>query len=274
MNSNTSTRHITIVQQPETKQFICMKWGTLYGPEYVNRLYAMVRRHSTGPIRFICLTDDTSGIRPEVECQPCPEIAIPAPHNTRGWRKLTTFAGSDNLFGFSGNWLFLDLDVVILRAIDDFFTYQPDKSFVVMQNWSQPGKNIGNTSVYRFRVGAETYLLEKLQHEYASVLAQYNNSQTFISRNVRALAYWPDSWCVLFKTHCVPAWPARFWLHPEPPQDARIVAFPGVPNPHEAVHGIWPAKAWKKCYKFIRPASWISNAWENAEHAIAPLESS
>jgi hypothetical protein len=22
-----------------------MKWGTKYGPEYVNRLYAMVRRH-------------------------------------------------------------------------------------------------------------------------------------------------------------------------------------------------------------------------------------
>ena len=24
---------------------LCMKWGTKYGPEYVNRLYGMVRRH-------------------------------------------------------------------------------------------------------------------------------------------------------------------------------------------------------------------------------------
>ncbi|MDR6215099.1 hypothetical protein QE399_002788 [Paracidovorax wautersii] len=25
------------------RHVICMKWGTKYGPEYVNRLYAMVR---------------------------------------------------------------------------------------------------------------------------------------------------------------------------------------------------------------------------------------
>ena len=24
---------------------ICMKWGSKYGPEYVNRLYGMVARH-------------------------------------------------------------------------------------------------------------------------------------------------------------------------------------------------------------------------------------
>jgi len=29
------------------RHVICMKWGTKYGPEYVNRLYAMVRRHLT-----------------------------------------------------------------------------------------------------------------------------------------------------------------------------------------------------------------------------------
>ena len=30
------------------RNVICMKWGTKYAPEYVNRLYAMVRRHLTG----------------------------------------------------------------------------------------------------------------------------------------------------------------------------------------------------------------------------------
>lgn len=42
-----------------------MKWGTKYGPEYVNRLYAM-RRHLSGDFRFVCLTDSTEGIRSEV----------------------------------------------------------------------------------------------------------------------------------------------------------------------------------------------------------------
>ena len=43
-----------------------MKWGTKYGPDYVNRLYAMVRRHLSGDFKFVCLTDDSKGIRSEV----------------------------------------------------------------------------------------------------------------------------------------------------------------------------------------------------------------
>lgn len=252
----------------EVKQFICMKWGSLYGPEYVNRLYAMVRAHSTGPIRFVCLTDDRGGIRPEVECHDCPEVDIPQPYCLRGWRKLSTYAASDRLFGLSGRWLFLDLDVVVLGPLDDFFTFRPDKSFVVMRNWTQPTKNIGNTSVYRFTVGAEEYLLDRLLAQHQQILAEFRNSQTYISRNVKELVFWPDDWCVLFKTHCVPPWPQRFWRTPTVPPRTRVVAFPGVPNPHEAVKGEWPAKPWKKIYKFIRPTPWIQAAWDNAERVV------
>lgn len=252
-----------------TRQFICMKWGKLYGPEYVNRLYAMARAHTTGPIRFVCLTDDRVGIRPEVECHDCPEVDIPMPYRMRGWRKLSTYARSEKLFGLTGQWLFLDLDVVVLGSLDDFFTYQPDKTFVVMRNWTQVKKNIGNTSVYRFTVGAEEYLLDRLERDHAQILAEFRNSQTYISRNVRDLVYWPDDWCVLFKTHCVPAWPLRFWQTPTHPPGVRVVAFPGVPNPHEAVNGEWPAKRWKKIYKFIRPVPWIRQAWDDAERVIA-----
>jgi len=44
---------------------LCMKWGTKYGPEYVNRLYGMVRRHLKGDFRFVCLTDRSDGVRPD-----------------------------------------------------------------------------------------------------------------------------------------------------------------------------------------------------------------
>ena len=43
------------------RHILCMKWGTKYGPEYVNRLYAMVRRHLSGDFNFVCLTDDSQG---------------------------------------------------------------------------------------------------------------------------------------------------------------------------------------------------------------------
>ena len=41
---------------------VCMKWGTMYGPEYVNNLYHMVKRNLTPPFRFVCFTDNGEGI--------------------------------------------------------------------------------------------------------------------------------------------------------------------------------------------------------------------
>ena len=86
---------------------LCMKWGTKYGPEYINRLYAMVRRHLTGDFRFVCLTDNTDGIRSEVECFPIPPLDLPPGIPERGWTKLTTF--SADLHGLQGSALFLDV---------------------------------------------------------------------------------------------------------------------------------------------------------------------
>ena len=66
------------------RHVLCMKWGTKYGPEYVNRLYAMVRRHLRGDFRFVCLTDDARGIRAEVQCLPIPPLELPAGIPERG----------------------------------------------------------------------------------------------------------------------------------------------------------------------------------------------
>lgn len=252
-----------------TKQIICMKWGTLYGAEYVNRLYAMVRQQTTGPIRFVCLTDNAEGIHPDVEIHDCPFVEIPKPQRMLGWRKLSLYRSSEHLYGLTGDWLYLDLDVVVSGDLDPFFEYMPDKTFIVMQNWTQPGKGIGNTSAYRFRVGADEYLHDNLVANYSSIFAEYRNSQTYISRNVKDITFWPDEWCLLFKAQCVPSWPARFWTEPYLPTSAKVVAFPGDPNPHDAVEGRWPVKKfYKKLYKFIRPAKWIQRIWDSAEAAL------
>ena len=249
-----------------TKQVICMKWGELYGADYVNRLYAMVRRRTTGPLRFVCLTDNSTGINSAVECHDCPEVPLPMPQRLLGWRKVSLFAESDQLFGLEGDWLYLDLDVVVTGSLDDFFSYKPEKTYIVMQNWTQPGKGIGNTSVYRFKVGANRYLLDDLIAQQDQLLSRFRNSQTYISRHVKEICFWPDDWCVLFKTHCVPSWPSRFWKTPALPKTAHVVAFPGVPNPHEAVQGKWPVKKfYKRIYKFIRPTPWIDEVWRDAE---------
>ncbi len=242
------------------KQIVCMKWGKLYGPDYVNKLYGMVSRQITGDFRFVCLTDDSEGIRPEVICMNCPSIDIAAPHNNRPWRKVTLWAKT--LPNMEGDWLFLDLDVVITGSLDEFFTYKPEKSFIVMHNWTQPDSGIGNTSVYRFKVGSHSYLHENLLQNHIELIKQYRNSQTYISRTIKEINYWPDDWCILFKVHCVPPWPMRFFKEPVLPSNARIVAFPGAPNPPEAAQGNWPTKnIFKKTYKYIRPTTWVQDIW-------------
>ena len=242
------------------KQVVCMKWGTLYPADYVNKLYGMVRRNVSGPLRFVCLTDDATDVRDEVECMPCPTVDLPRPYNNTGWRKLVLW--KPELQDMEGDWLFLDLDAIVMKSLDAFFEFEPDVSFVVMQNWTQPGKGVGNTSVFRFRVGAHPYIFDRLEPEFESIHDNYRIEQTYISRTVSEMKFWPDEWCVLFKTHCVPPMPLRWWKAPTAPVGARIVAFPGVPNPHEAVLGNWPAKWYKKFYKHILPASWIADYWK------------
>ena len=37
---------------------LCLKHGTKYGPEYVNKLYNMVKRNCSLDYEFVCLTDN------------------------------------------------------------------------------------------------------------------------------------------------------------------------------------------------------------------------
>src|SRR3954471_4118348 len=75
---------------PQAVNVICMKWGTKYGPEYVNRLYRGVERRLARPHRFVCFTDNSGGIDPRVEIRPMPDLGLP-PGPERGWFKLATF---------------------------------------------------------------------------------------------------------------------------------------------------------------------------------------
>jgi len=84
----------------------------------------MVSRNTVTKFRFICFTENSEGIRPEVEIQDPPELELPSGSPERGWRKLTVF--KENFGGLSGPTLFLDLDVVIEGSLDVFFSQPGD----------------------------------------------------------------------------------------------------------------------------------------------------
>lgn len=242
------------------RHVLCMKWGTKYGPEYVNRLYAMVRRQLKGEFNFVCLTDDTRGIRSEVQCRPIPALDLEiAPGKVdRAWKKLTTF--ERDLHGLRGTALFVDLDVVIVGGLDVFFT-QPGK-FLIIHDYARPWRReriTGNSSVYRFELGAHSDVLAHFRANMDAVQKEFRNEQAYLSDFLHKqgkLAYWPDGWCPSFKYHGIPAWPTNYWREPFVPEGARIVVFHGECNPPDALAG-----RRNRAFRFIRPARWISRFW-------------
>ncbi|NBY42387.1 MAG: glycosyltransferase, partial [Verrucomicrobia bacterium] len=113
-----------------------MKWGTKYGPEYVNRLHSMVQRHLTIPHRFVCLTDNREGLHPGIETFPIPSLKLPAGAPERGWTKLVSFSPDLTDKGgpeLKGEVLFLDIDIVIVGNMNSFFE-QPGE-FLIIRDW-------------------------------------------------------------------------------------------------------------------------------------------
>ena len=243
------------------RHVLCMKWGTKYGPEYVNRLYAMVRRHLSGDFNFVCLTDDATGIRPEVQCLPIPpqNLHLKPGQRDGAWKKLTTFEA--DLHGLRGTALFLDVDVVIVGSLDAFFEHPGE--FLIIHDyprfWRFGQRITGNSSVYRFQLGAHADVLEYFRAHMEEVQAHNRNEQTFLSRYLHKqgkLAYWPAGWCPSFKYHGIPAWPLNYWRESFVPEGARIMIFHGECNPPDALAG-----RRNKRLGFIRPARWVAQHW-------------
>ncbi|WP_407943690.1 hypothetical protein [Martelella alba] len=238
---------------------VCMKWGTRYPADYVNRMWSAIKRNTERETRLVCFTDDPDGIDPAVTTFPLPDITIPEVLAWTPWRKLSLWQAP--LADLEGDILFLDLDIVITGNLDDLFDFAPGK-YCVCENWTQKGKGIGNTSVFRWHVGRNTHVFNDFNADGYPIFQKYRIEQTYISDVVDDMVFWPQEWCVSFKHSLVPAWPLNFFKVPPLPAGTRVVAFTGKPDPDEAAIGKWPAgKAWKKLYKHVRPTPWIGENW-------------
>lgn len=243
----------------------CMRWGTRYGAEYVNRLYASCRRHITGDFQFVCFSDQSDSLNPAVDVRPLPTFdGVPASLTWTTWRKMSLWRDDLPADLQGREALFLDLDVVIVGSLNDLFTHEPGK-YAVIENWTQIGSGIGNTSVFRYPVGRHT-------HVYRDFMASIEDGswkairteQRFISEHIGPgqQVFWPHAWMRSFKEELLPIWPVRLWKPAEIPHGTRIVVFHGKPDPDEAARGEWPAPAWKRIYKTIRPVPWINEHWK------------
>ena len=256
----------------EIVNIICIKWGTMYGAEDVNRLYRQVRRHLARPHRFVCFTDDTAGIDAGVDCQPLPELGLPEGHGDTRWRKLALFRR--DLGGMTGQVaLFLDLDLVVVDDLSPFFDL-PGSFYIIRDDdlfrpkplrKVNPSRNrflhsVGNSSVFRYVVGEHAYIKDTFLADPVAAMSAYEISQQFQSAQLAKhghLNYWPKGWVVSFKNDCVPRHLLSYLGDPTLPAGAKIVAFAGNPKMEDVFAG-----RGGKWYRRIGNIDWLRKAWQ------------
>jgi hypothetical protein len=198
---------------------VCIKVGTKYGPEYVNRLASMVETHLTRPHEFVCLTDEPSGVN-------CP--TAPVGTDLPGWwAKLVLFKPHPSLAG--RRIIFLDLDTVIVGNMDFVLDY--DGPLAILRDFYRPNgygsailsiSPLGNPGVWeQFEKG---------------MMRQYHGDQDWIQACMRG-DLWQDlspGKIVSYKVHCQEGVPS----------EASIVCFHGEPRPHQVSHLPWMQEHW------------------------------
>ena len=255
---------------------LCMKWGTVnYPAYYVNRLYAGVSRHLHRPFRFVCVTDDPSGVRPEVEC-----VGFPPDPGVKGRRwpnvhaKLTFFR--KGFASLSGPTLFLDVDLLVQNGLDRFFDYRPG-DFCIIHNWIEGRKllfrrrpDIGNSSCFRFDAGTdvahrvyEAFLRDKDDPSLDAFFRK--GSQKFQTRAMKEagrVSWWPEDWVCSFKRQCIPPFPFNRFVAPRRPKTASVIAFHGSPDIPEVIVGFYEHKGRKvPMHLTCRPTPWVEELW-------------
>ncbi|MDF1871311.1 glycosyl transferase [Vannielia sp.] len=247
---------------------ICIKWGTLFGPEYVNRLYSGARRHLSEDVRFFCMTEEREGLHPDVEVLDLPvepfheemNAALAVANRQGAMRKVSLFKPG-LIRDLDGPLLGFDLDVVVTGPLDGLLHFAPGK-VAMRADWveARRGRKTGHGSVFRYDpaehgwlyevlAGAPTAEVEKArgsEQRYTSTLAQERGQ----------FAYLPGDEVVSFKHDCL-GLPPMNWLRPARlPDAAKVVCFHGHPKMHEAVEGY--SGSWLRACK---PTPWLKDHW-------------
>jgi hypothetical protein len=199
----------------------CIKVGIAYGPEYPNRLAAAVGRNLHRPHRFVCLTDDPTGLR-------CPSEPIFASY-PGWWSKLVLFKPHAALMG--ERVLYLDLDTVILQDIGFLADYQGD--FALLRDFYRPAGY--GSAIMSIAPGWGQTIWNQFRADPVFIMQSLHGDQEWIETVVTGADLWQDLYPGRIGSYKADALQAG-------PKDFSLVCFHGTPKPHELdgwVHDCW-----------------------------------
>ena len=227
----------TAASEPAPANVICIKWGTLFGPEYVNRLYSGVRRNLTAPVRFFCMTEHAEGLHPDINVLPLPDepfradmdAALAVANRQGAMRKVSLFRP----------------DLI------------PDLRGPVE---ARRGRKTGHGSVFRYDPAAHGWLYDTLAADPTGAVERARGSEqrytSTLAQDKGAFAYLPGDQVVSFKHGCLRLPPMNWLKPPRLPDNARVVCFHGRPKMTEAVDGFDGG-----LFRHTEPCAWLRDHW-------------
>jgi hypothetical protein len=234
---------------------VCLKWGTKYGPEYVNRLYAGVKRNTTLQFKFWCFTEDATGIRPEIKAVPLPYAA----QLDSWWNKLNLF--SNDIPIPQGEWIFyIDLDTLIVDNIDSLLEARLPRMIVLRdfyQGIVKSANQIGS-GLMAWQHGKYEYVWSKFITKPEKHIKQAGTygDQWWIEQRVNQVLLWQDLFpeqVVSFKVHC------RKGI----PNNAKIICYHGKPSIPESAVDTNVSGKWT-----IAPQPWVLTHWRESLKSV------
>jgi hypothetical protein len=217
---------------------VCWRWRPFngyrssYGPETVNTLQAMVKRHYPDPHRFVCCTDDARGLHPDVEVVPIwndyADLQHPHSHKHPScYRRLKAFAPEIRDF-FGKRFVSMDLDCVIVDDLRPL--WNREEEFVAWGGTTAPHEASVNGSMFLLTAGSRPRVWKDFNPRFSPTIAKkagfYGSDQAWIGY---CLGHGAAKWTTADGVY-------SYRLHVEPargqlPKDARIVFFNGKKDP-------------------------------------------
>lgn len=126
-----------------------------YDGETVNVLRRMIARHYPKPHRFVCVTDDATGIDPDIEVMALwsDHANVPNPSGTRNpscYRRMKVFAPDAGAI-FGERIICIDLDTVVVGDLTPIF--DRDEDFIIWGESDYPQHQWYNGSIWSLRAG-------------------------------------------------------------------------------------------------------------------------
>ena len=173
-----------------------------YTPDYVGKLYRSLKRNSTVPFQFICLSDNK-----DVEA----DIVLPYNHYDKikkHWHKLKYFSPQFAYQQPGDDIIIMDIDQIIVNNIDDLLTWKvTNGEMLTYGQWWNTKLKI-NGGFYKFKSGTLKYIWDDFVkatkywqlHYYNKniVQAKYYGEQNYVNWKIEEykakLSLTPQQW--------------------------------------------------------------------------------